>query len=199
MWKNRYGTTNHLEDDGRDTSYISIDFGHSKDKRNDKKQIKVGLGTANGIVADAKVISGNVDEKMLKEYKTQSQVEKRFRNLKCPQYMNSLFLKFPQRVEALVYLLLIVLMILTIAEKVVRKNLKKTKDLVIGIDRRKLKRPTLDSILRIINRVRVVSYKTENGNIRRQIQVLDDSCQKIIKFLGISENYFAWNSKESPI
>ncbi|MDI3547454.1 MAG: hypothetical protein PWR10_1106 [Halanaerobiales bacterium] len=422
MW-GKYETTNHLEDDGRDTSYISIDFGHSKDKRNDKKQIKIGIGTANGIVADAKVLSGNMDdktynnqnledldrlltqmdvnrnefyyiadsalfteeniakandnnisfitrvpdntnlakelmanplpedaqvveiekakgepsiyrlietetnykghpckfaviyssqleepkqktsqkkvakekekiakrlkkynnrsfkclsdaekeikllndklvsklkfhdinfsikehkirrpgrpsknpenditrieyqlsaeiilndvkvkefirqqctfilasndlsisgEKMLREYKTQSQVEKRFRNLKSPKYMNSLFLKSPKRVEALVYLLLMVLMILTIAEKVVRNGLKKTDDLVIGIDRRKLKQPTLDAILQIINRVRVVTYKVGRKTYR-EIRELDDSCKKIIKFLGLNENCFAWN------
>ncbi|WP_160357904.1 IS1634 family transposase, partial [Clostridium chromiireducens] len=42
---------------------ISIDYGYSKDKRNDKKQIKIGIGTANGIVVDAKVLSGNTDDK----------------------------------------------------------------------------------------------------------------------------------------
>jgi len=425
MW-GEYETYNHLEDCGKDTSYISIDFGHSKDKRNDKKQIKVGIGTANGIVADAKVLSGNMNdktynrdnledldqllvqmdinrdefyyiadsalftetniikakendisfitrmpdnyklarklianplpdtaqvveiiktngkkslyklietteeyrghpcklaviysqqleetkqkttqkkvdkekkktikklkkyntrrfkclpdaekeidniqdkiedklkfhtidysikeikirkpgrpsknpedgiarieyqlilkiklddkkvrsyirqqctfilvsndldisgEKLLREYKTQSQVEKRFRNLKSPQYMNSLFLKTPQRVEALVYLLLMVLMIMTIAEKVVRRGLKKDNDVVLGREKRKLKQPTLQSISRIINRVRVVSYKDETGQIHRQIKVLDDSCKKIIKHLGLDENSFAWNGK----
>jgi len=425
MW-GEYETYNHLEDCGKDTSYISIDFGHSKDKRNDKKQIKVGIGTANGIVADAKVLSGNMDdktynrdnledldhllvqmdinrdefyyiadsalftetniikaeendisfitripdnyklarkliaepladtaqvveitkandeksvyrltetideykghpcklaviysqqleetkqktaqkkvdkekdktikklkkynnrsfkclpdaekeiesikekieaklkfytidysieeikirrpgrpsknpeddiarieyqlvpeikldknkvksyirqqctfilvsndldisgEKLLREYKTQSQVEKRFRNLKSPQYMNSLFLKTPQRVEALVYLLLMVLMIMTIAEKVVRRGLKKDDDVVLAREKRKRKQPTLQSISRIINRVRVVSYKDETGQTHRQIKVLDDSCKKIIKYLGLDENNFAWNGE----
>lgn len=42
---------------------IKIDFGHSKDKRNDKKQIKYGIGCANGIIVDAVVLSGNKDDK----------------------------------------------------------------------------------------------------------------------------------------
>lgn len=42
---------------------VSIDYGYSKAKREDKKQIKMGLGTANGIVVDAKVLSGNMDDK----------------------------------------------------------------------------------------------------------------------------------------
>lgn len=42
---------------------ISINFGHSKQKREDKKQIKLGIGTANGVIVDAKVLSGNKDDK----------------------------------------------------------------------------------------------------------------------------------------
>ena len=42
---------------------ISITFGHSRQKREDKKQIKMGIGVANGIIVDAKVLSGNVDDK----------------------------------------------------------------------------------------------------------------------------------------
>ena len=41
---------------------ISIDFGHSKQKREDKKQIKIGLGVASGVIVDAKVLSGNKDD-----------------------------------------------------------------------------------------------------------------------------------------
>jgi transposase len=94
--------------------------------------------------------------------------------------MNSLFLNSPKRVEALVYLLLIVLMILTIAEKVVRNKLKENDDIVFGMNNRKLKQPTLKEILRIINRVRIISY-TYDGKVHRKIKRLDDSCEKQLK------------------
>ncbi|MBU3142399.1 hypothetical protein [Clostridium sp. CF012] len=42
---------------------ISITFGHSKQKIEDKNQIKMGLGVANGVILDAKVLSGNKDDK----------------------------------------------------------------------------------------------------------------------------------------
>lgn len=58
-----YEYTGSSSDPNDDISYISIEFGHSKDKRDDKKQIKIGLGTTNGIVTDAKVLSGNMDDK----------------------------------------------------------------------------------------------------------------------------------------
>ena len=42
---------------------IKIDFCHSKDKRDDKKQIKYGIGCANGLIVDAVVLFGNKDDK----------------------------------------------------------------------------------------------------------------------------------------
>ncbi|MGI6625776.1 MAG: DUF4277 domain-containing protein [Limnochordia bacterium] len=40
-------------DDGR-IGTISITLGHGKDKRDDKNQLKIGLGTADGVIVDAK-------------------------------------------------------------------------------------------------------------------------------------------------
>jgi len=51
------------ETDEEPRGVITIDFGHSKDKREDKKQLKIGIGCAEGIVADAIVLSGNKDDK----------------------------------------------------------------------------------------------------------------------------------------
>lgn len=42
---------------------ISICLGHSKQKRGDKNQLKIAIGTANGAVVDAQVLSGNLDDK----------------------------------------------------------------------------------------------------------------------------------------
>lgn len=45
---------------------INITFSHSKDKREDKNQIKMAIGTANGVIVDAKVLSGNIDDRTKK-------------------------------------------------------------------------------------------------------------------------------------
>jgi transposase len=47
----------------------------------------------------------------MKEYKQQSSVELRFKFLKDPMFVDSLFLKTPERIEALGYVLLIALFI----------------------------------------------------------------------------------------
>ena len=40
-------------------------------------------------------------QKMLQEYKTQDCVEKKFQQLKSPQFVNTIYLESPQRIEAL--------------------------------------------------------------------------------------------------
>lgn len=45
------------EVDGENTGVIQIDYVYSKQKRQDKKQLKVSLGAANGVLVDAKVLS----------------------------------------------------------------------------------------------------------------------------------------------
>ncbi len=132
-------------------------------------------------------------EEILREYKTQSDVEKRFKALKAPSFMNSLFLKTPSRVEALVYILLICLMILTVAERVVRDNLKKDQAVLLGTEKRKIKAPTFNVILKIMDRVRTIKY-VYNGKTVREIRNIDESSQRIIKYLGLPESCFAWNS-----
>ena len=51
------------ETDGGEEARIEITYGHSKDKRTDKKQVKMGIGTANGVVVDIEALSGNASDK----------------------------------------------------------------------------------------------------------------------------------------
>ncbi len=44
-------------------SAVYVTFGHSKDHRPDKKQLKIGIGTSDGAIADARVLNGNLDDK----------------------------------------------------------------------------------------------------------------------------------------
>ena len=51
------------EDPEGKVGMISITLGHSKAKRGDKNQLKIGLGVADGVILDANVLSGNMDDK----------------------------------------------------------------------------------------------------------------------------------------
>ena len=56
---------------------------------------------------------------LLQEYKTQSQTEKKFQQLKSPHFVNAMFLDSPRRIEAFAYLMLMVILLLSVAEYVV--------------------------------------------------------------------------------
>ena len=51
-------------------------------------------------------------------------MEKKFQQLNSPHFVNSLYLDSPERIEALTYLILISMMILSVAEHVVGRELK---------------------------------------------------------------------------
>lgn len=96
---------------------------------------------------------------ILKEYKTQSSVEKKFQQLKSPEFINALFVKTPERVEALTYVILIGLMILSVMEHVVRRKLKKENEIIIGPGKIKMTRPSLKAILGVFEYVSVILVK----------------------------------------
>ena len=54
------------------------------------------------------------------------------RQLKSPHFVNSLYLNKPERIEALVYLILIAMMVLSVAERVVRRKMESEGETVIG-------------------------------------------------------------------
>ena len=129
-------------------------------------------------------------EDMLKEYKTQSSVEKKFHQLKSPSFINSLFVKTPERVEALTYMFLIGLMILSVVEHVVRRDLKREGGNVVGPGKIKMTSPSLKAILGIFDYVPVMAIR-ELDKCRRQLQKpMNNSQLKILSFLGLDEGIF---------
>jgi len=133
-------------------------------------------------------------EDLLKEYKTQIGVEKKFQQLKSPHFVNSLYLETPERIEALTYLILISMMILSVAEYVVRREMKAEGATIIGPGGIKMKQPSLVAILRIFNKGAAVKVFTVEGKKYRALAYsLKESHKKILRYLGISEKVFYWN------
>ena len=127
-------------------------------------------------------------EEILREYKTQDSVEKKFKQLKSPQFVNSLFLESPKRIEALVYLMLITLMTLSIAEYVVRRGLEEDNDYIIGPGKIKMKRPTSNAIYQVFYTIQTMQIKTKTGTQRKLTRPLDENIKKIFKHLDICED-----------
>lgn len=127
---------------------------------------------------------------ILKEYKTQSAVERKFQFMKSPQFINSLYLDSPKRIKALGYLLMILMLLLSVAEFVVRRELKKDNQTIIGPGKIVMHRPSLIAIYRVFYSV-VTSTVTINGKMHRGLhEPLMKNVSTILKYLGIPDNIY---------
>jgi len=79
---------------------------------------------------------------VLAAYKEQHGIERNFGFLKDPLIVNDLFLKRPDRIEALGFILLVSLLAWSLMEHVMRAYLKRTDTDIIGWDKKMTRRPT---------------------------------------------------------
>ena len=81
-------------------------------------------------------------EKILRTYKDQYGIENNFGFLKDDQIVNAVFLKRPERIEALGLILLISLLVWRLVEHVMRTELEEADTTLAGWDNKPTKRPT---------------------------------------------------------
>jgi transposase len=93
---------------------------------------------------------------ILREYKEQISVEACFRVLKDPYFIDELFVKIPERLEALAYVMLISLMILNLLERNVRASLKKGGGIIRVAGKVKTDRPTGNVIVEVLDQISVI-------------------------------------------
>lgn len=84
---------------------------------------------------------------ILKEYKEQTAVEVRFRFLKDPVFVDGIYVKNPDRVMALGCVFLMALLIYSLLERRVRKQLKEENGTIVLLGKRVSDAPTALSIL----------------------------------------------------
>ncbi len=128
---------------------------------------------------------------LLQEYKTQDKTEKRFMALKSTEFVNSIFLDSPRRIEAFGYLMLLAILVLSTAEYVIHREVKERGTYLLGSENRKVKRPTMKTLLRMIDpiRVRVIKHPNEQWE-RRMARAPDETVMKILEYLLIPlENF----------
>lgn len=155
----------------------------------DQKRIKTHLAESCIFVLCSTDINLSAEE-ILREYKTQGSVEKKFQQLKSPQFVNSLYVETPERVEALGYLMLISLMTLSVAEHVVRRGLKAENDFIIGPGKVKMTRPSMQAIHYLFFSVQTTRIMVGTQPQRGFNAPLKENLQKIMKHLGIPQDIF---------
>lgn len=125
-------------------------------------------------------------EELLRTYKAQDGIERNFSFLKDPLIVNDLFLKKPERIEALGMVLLLCLLIWNLMQRQMRQHLEKTKSTLEGWDRRTTNRPTSYMMTTKFNNILILKA----GQTRRLKKPLSLTQQAYLKALGLTEAIF---------
>ncbi len=125
-------------------------------------------------------------EELLRTYKAQDGIERNFRFLKDPLIVNNIFLKKPQRIEALGLVLLLSLLVWNLIQRQMRMYLDKTQSTIEGLDRRKTSRPTSYVLTTKFHNVQIIRC----GNIRMLKKPLTPVQQAYLRTLGLTEEIF---------
>jgi len=131
-------------------------------------------------------------ETMLEYYKNQSAVEKGFRFLKDKSFrISEVYLKKPERIEALSMVMVLTLLIYSVAEWLIRKRLKEQNEFVPNQVNKPIQNPTLKWIFTDFLGVTEVKVNI-HGEMDVQLTNLNENSRKIIAILGgRCENYYA--------
>jgi transposase len=132
-------------------------------------------------------------KQILEYYKFQPYLEKRHEQLKSVYNVTPVFLKNPQRIEALLLLYFLGMLVSALIERTVRKEMEKREidSIPIYPEERLCKSPTADKLLDIFSDVRL-QYICNGDSI---LQVVPDTLTKIqrliLEFIGIKpDEYF---------
>jgi transposase len=125
--------------------------------------------------------------KVLKEYKEQIHVERRFGDLKGPLAVTPMFLEKPERIGGLLYILVWALMVMALMERAVRRNLKGKPMYGIYPENRPSPAPTGRAIRKCFADLCIVILK-QAGQVDRRLGELSPVQHQLVKLLGLSAN-----------
>jgi transposase len=130
-------------------------------------------------------------EKMLEYYKNQSKVEKGFRFIKDKSFrVSEVYLKKPQRIEALSMVMVLTLMVYSVAEWKLRERLKETGETIPNQVKKQTQKPTLKWTFMLMRGITEVKMEIES-KVVTQIVNMDEVKSKIIRLMGKNcEKYY---------
>jgi transposase len=158
----------------------------------DKKKGEAGMFVLISNETDGEKIS---DLEVLEEYKQQYSVESTFRILKDPYYVDEIFLKKPERVEAFGYVMVIAVLLLNVIERRVRKNLEGETQGIALQGRRITLTPTGTAILDVFEYVKVLAIPIGDSYQRAIPEGLTENQNRILKLCGVPENIYVSREK----
>lgn len=127
---------------------------------------------------------------VLELYKGQINIEMNFSFLKDPVHVDEIYLKKPERVLVLGYILLLALVIYRVFQRRIRQKVTEEKPL-LGAGGRILRKPTGQAIFEILKYIQVVVLELPNGSRQRQFgQQLTYEQKRILSDLGYNESIY---------
>jgi transposase len=127
------------------------------------------------------------DAQLLQEYKEQQFVERGFRFLKDPWFMvDSIFLKLPRRIEALMMVMTLCLLVYNLAQYRLRQTLKEQQQTLPNQLHQPVQNPTLRWIFQLMEGISIVlvNHPQPLQPIQTFITNLTEVRKKIIRFFG---------------
>lgn len=126
------------------------------------------------------------DAQLLTDYKAQQTVERGFRFLKNPEFIaDTLFLKSPKRIMALMMVMTLCLMIYNMAQYSLRQKLLATRGTLPNQVGKLIQTPTLRWIFQIMEGIAVVDIANQTNTCWQTIFTnLDELRQKIVRLFG---------------
>lgn len=122
------------------------------------------------------------DEQVLEEYKAQQSNERGFRFLKDPLFFtSSVFVKTPERVEAIAMIMGLCLLVYNLAQRKLRQELAKCDDGIRNQVKKITNKPTMRCVFQMFQAVHLVII---NG--QKQMNNLTEEREKIVRYLGRS-------------
>ncbi|RCS34369.1 IS1634 family transposase [Heyndrickxia coagulans] len=137
------------------------------------------------------------NQEVLRVYKGQSAAETRFRLIKDSQMIDAIYLKTPERVEALGIVYVMALLIYGILEYRVRKELKEKNLSLILKGKRKLSQPTGQALLEQLEDITVILINQNQQKIRLLPDNIDSQAKKIIELCGYDLSIYASKNVEN--
>ncbi len=125
-------------------------------------------------------------DEMIAKYKEQQSAERGFAFLKDPLFFtDSVFLKSPERIEALALVMGLCLLVYTLGQRYLRSQLKRANSTL----KNQLGQPTLNPILRWIFQCFQSVHFLQIATVK-QISNLTQECLDILKFFPASCRYY---------
>ncbi len=136
-------------------------------------------------ILDEKALS---NDEMLSEYKAQQSCERGFRFLKDPLFFaDSIFLKSPERIQAMAMIMGLCLLVYTLAQRQIRKGLSASKSTIKNQLGKAIKNPTMRLIFQRFQSIHLVTFndKISSWTSEREyiLSFLPEKCRYSAKML----------------